>query len=66
VDRAAPSPLVHHQARRSGAGSAAFIAAMRKGFSKEDIVKGLADREKAFEAEFKRNQEAGVPGYRSP
>jgi hypothetical protein len=30
---------------------------MRKGFSKEDIVKGLADREKAFEGEFKRNQE---------
>jgi hypothetical protein len=30
---------------------------MRQGFPKEDSVKGFAEREKAFEAEFKRNQE---------
>jgi len=30
---------------------------MRQNTPQEDIMKGLADREKAFEAEFKRNQE---------
>jgi hypothetical protein len=30
---------------------------MRQGFPKEGIMKGFAEREKTFEAEFKRNQE---------
>jgi hypothetical protein len=49
--------LVHHQIRRDGADVAALIAPTGQGFPKEDIMKGLAEREKAFEAEFKRDQE---------
>jgi hypothetical protein len=49
--------LVYHQIRRNGADVAALIGPTGQGFPKEDIMKGLADREKAFEAEFSRNQE---------
>jgi hypothetical protein len=49
--------LVHHQIRRNGADVAALSAPTGQGFRKEHIMKGLAERENAFDAEFKRNQE---------
>ena len=57
-DRAAPALLVHHQrTHQRDAGIPAFIALDRQGSIEEEIMKSFVEREKGFEAEFKRNQE---------
>jgi hypothetical protein len=60
-DRAAPAQLVHHQrTHQHTAGIPAFIAPRRQVSIEEEIMKSFVEREKGFEAEFKRNQELGV------